>query len=188
VKEIRLHGRGGQGIATAAEILAAALVIDGKHAAAFPVFGFERRGAPVTAFVRLDEGPVRERTQVYNPDCIIVADPVAANWPLVYGGLKDGAVLVLNTPRESLSRPSEKLALMGLVDATKVAWQELGTPITATCMLGAFARTTGWVGLEAILKALEDYFRGRVLERNSRCVERGYQEVRVVRVSHAAGD
>ena len=96
MREIRFHGRGGQGTATAAEILAAAIVCDGAHAAAFPMFGFERRGAPVAAFLRLDTAPIRERTQVYAPDCLILLDPGLVRTGVIFDGFKPGGTLVVN--------------------------------------------------------------------------------------------
>lgn len=180
MKEIRFHGRGGQGTATAAEILAAAIVGDGKHAAAFPMFGFERRGAPVTAFLRFDTAPIRERTQVYAPDCLILLDPGLVRTGVIFDGFKAGGALVVNgavlpaIPREA--RPG----LAGLVPATAIALEELGRPAANTAILGAFARITRWVSREALLGVLPDYFDGEALHGNRRALERGYREATLV--------
>jgi len=179
--EVRFHGRGGQGVVTAAEILAAALVAQGKHVAAFPMFGFERRGAPVMAFLRFDDRPVREKTQIYNPDCLVIADPLFRNYPAVYQGLKPGGIAVVNSPTPMADRPHEAVSLLGAVDATGIALKEMGIPATNTCMLGALAATTGWLPLEPLLEVLEDYFSGEWLRRNRNCLERGFAEVKVVR-------
>jgi 2-oxoacid:acceptor oxidoreductase gamma subunit (pyruvate/2-ketoisovalerate family) len=189
MKEIRLHGRGGQGMITAAEIIAAAMVAEGKYAACFPMFGFERRGAPVTAFIRLDEQPIREKTQIYTPDCLVVADLSLGYAPMTYAGLKENAILVMNSARPSAGNIPEKLAILGVVDATRIALEEVGAAVVNTCLVGAFAGTTAWVKLESLLESLDDYFSGPLLEKNRRCIERGFAEVKVVQlkgeVSHA---
>ncbi|MBI2528965.1 MAG: 2-oxoacid:acceptor oxidoreductase family protein [Candidatus Rokubacteria bacterium] len=179
MKEIRFHGRGGQGAATAAEILAAALVRDGRYAAAFPMFGFERRGAPVTAFLRFDSAPIRERTQVYAPDCLIVLDPGLARGGAIFEGLRPGGTLLVNgTMLPPL--PSEiEVGLAGTVRAGAIAQEELGRPAANTAMLGALARLTGWVSRESLLGVLPDYVDGEALPGNRRAVERGYAELRV---------
>ncbi|MFC1905995.1 2-oxoacid:acceptor oxidoreductase family protein [Chloroflexota bacterium] len=175
MKEIRLHGRGGMGAATGAEMLSACFVFDGKYAASFPMYGASRRGAPITAFCRFDEIPVEAKTQIYTPDCLIIFDPLMKNMPQVYDGLKPGSIVVLNTPESPVKRPHENIKFLGTVDATKIAHEEIGIPATNTCMLGAFAATTQWVSLAAILLALEDYFMADALVRNIRCAERAFK-------------
>ena len=97
-----MHGRGGQGTVVAIRMLASALVKEGKHAAAFPMFGAERRGAPVIAFLRIDESPIREKTQIYEPNCLIVIDPhlIKAHVQEIFNGPRPGNILVLNAPRQ----------------------------------------------------------------------------------------
>jgi len=179
MKEIRLHGRGGQGAALSTEILVAALVADGKHASGFPMFGFERRGAPVAAFVRLDDRPIREKTQIYSPDCVVILDSFQQRSPHVFAGLKPGGIVVFNTHHLPEPRPDEKIGLVGWVDATRIALEEMGTAITNTCMLGAFAATTQWINLDSILRSLGQYFEGKLLSMNTRSVERGFHEVAI---------
>jgi len=182
VKEIRLHGRGGQGVAIAAEVLAGAFVIEGRHAAAFPMFGAERRGAPIMAFVRFDDQPILEKTQIYTPDCLIVTDPVMWTKPAIYAGLKPGGILVVNAPRAVAESPDPNVGLIGSIDATRIALKEVGIPVTNTCMLGAFARTTGWLKMESLLLRMRDYFQGEGLEKNMKAIARGYEEVKPVEV------
>ena len=181
MKEIRLHGIGGQGIVTGAEMLVAALMEEGKYATVFSLLGVERRGAPVVSFLRFDDEPVRERCQVYEPDCLVVADASLMRVPLVFKGVKSAALLLLNTPRPLVEKPHEKIGLAGIVDATTIGLRELGIPATNTCLLGAFARTTNWVGLDSIRLALRDYFTGEALNKNLRCAEIGFEETKVFR-------
>jgi 2-oxoacid:acceptor oxidoreductase gamma subunit (pyruvate/2-ketoisovalerate family) len=179
VKEIRIHGRGGQGAVLAARMLASAFVIEGKSVASFPMYGFERRGAPVVAFTRVDDKPIREKTQIYNPDCLIVIDPGLLALPTLFTGLKPGSVFILNSPKKLTEQPNENLKTGGVVNATQIAVDEIGRDIPNTCLLGAFAAATGWLKLQSILDCLPDYLRGDILERNLRSAERGFKEVEV---------
>lgn len=187
MKEIRFHGRGGQGAAMAAEILAAALVRDGRYAAAFPMFGFERRGAPVTAFLRFDSAPIRERTQVYAPDCLIVLDPGLARGGGIFEGFRPGGTLLINAAAVPALPPGVQVGLAGSVRAGAIAQEELGRPAANTAMLGALARLTGWVSRESLLHVLPDYFEGAALPGNRRAVERGFAELSIAagEVAHA---
>jgi 2-oxoisovalerate ferredoxin oxidoreductase gamma subunit len=179
--EIRMLGRGGQGAYISAEILAHALVREGKYATAFPMFGGERRGAPISVFVRHDDKPIRLRSQIYYPDCCIVTDPVLARSPDALTGLKPGGIVIMNLPRVPEEKPHENVEVLAVVDATGIALAEIGRPITNTVMLGALLHTTGWVTLDSIFEAFQGYFTGRVLEGNITCVRRGFQETEIVR-------
>ncbi len=180
MKEIRLHGRGGQGAAIAAEMLAAAFIKEGKYAVAFPMFGFERRGAPLMAFLRFDDQPVRQRTQVYAPDCLIVTDPGLGRSGGIFQGLQPEGTLIINMAHPPQESPHPNVLIIGAVDATSIALQEMGKPITNTCMLGAFASATGWLKLDSLISCFKDYFSGKLLEDNLRCMERGYRETKVM--------
>jgi 2-oxoacid:acceptor oxidoreductase gamma subunit (pyruvate/2-ketoisovalerate family) len=179
MREIRLHGRGGQGVVLAAEMLAKALVSEGKHVASFPMFGVERRGAPIAAYLRFDEKPIREKTQIYYPDCLIVADPIMKTWPAVFSGLKDEAVLILNTSIQEEGKPHGNVKTMGVVNASRIALEETGRTIPNTCIVGAFVGTTGWLQLDSLLACFHVYFQGDMLERNIKCAQRGFHEVAV---------
>ena len=181
MKEIRFHGRGGQGIVTGAEMLAYAFILEGKFASSFPSFGPERRGAPVAAFLRFDDKPIRETHQIYEPDCIVVLDPFQTKLPSVFNGLKDKGIAILNTPRQILENGPTSLSILGLVDATSLALEEIGRAIVNTCMLGVIARVTGWVRLDSVTASLEKYFHGELLKTNSRLVKRGYESVKINR-------
>ncbi len=180
-KEIRLHGRGGQGAVLAARMLASAFTVEGKFVASFPMYGFERRGMQVIAFTRFDEEPIREKTQIYTPDCIMVIDPTLLSLEAVFDGLKPGGVLILNSPKAFTYRPNDNLGKAGVINATHVALCEIGRDIPNTCLIGALAATTGWLKLESILKGLGDYLEGDMLQKNIRNVERGFREVEIQR-------
>jgi len=179
--EVRFHGRGGQGAVVASRILANAFVREGKFGSAFPMFGFERRGAPVTAYGRFDEKPILEKTQIYEPNCLMVLDPAQCETPRVYEGLRPNGVLILNSPKDLKSKPHENLTLAGVTDADRIAMEEIGMAAPNVCMLGAFAAATKWIQLDSILAGLEDYFQGKNLDGNRRCAERGFKETRILR-------
>lgn len=180
LKEIRIHGRGGQGAVTAAQLLAHAAHIEGKYVQAFPYFGAERRGAPVKAFARISDSPILLHSQIYNPDYVVVLDPQLHKIIDVTEGLKKGGVIVLNTTKS----PSE-LNLgnwhVAVVDATGIALElglrVAGQPIVNTSMVGAFSRATGEVRLESVLKAIRENWRGSAGEKNARAAELAYERL-----------
>ncbi len=175
--EIRFHGRGGQGAVTSAELLAHAAIQEGKYAIALPSFGPERRGAPVVAYARVDSKPVRLRSGIYRPDVVVMLDPLLAKTVDVSSGLKEGGTLVINSP----SRPDD-LELEGVrvawVNATVIARQEIGLPITNTTMLGALLKAVPVVPVEAMVEPLKRRF-GKVADKNIRALKRAYEETRV---------
>ena len=179
MREIRFHGRGGQGVVLAARMLASAFVAEGKCVASFPMYGFERRGAPVTAFTRVDDKPIREKTQVYNPDCMVVLDPTLLSISTLFSGLKPGGILIVNNPNPLEKQLDKNLKLAGVINATQIAIEEMGRDIPNTCLAGAFAAATKWLTLDSIVASLKDYFSGDMLAKNARSTERGYQEVHI---------
>ena len=183
MKEIRLHGRGGAGVVMASEILARAFLKEGKRAISMPSFGPERRGAPVTAFVRIAESPIREKTHVYSPDCLIVMDSDLMSLPVIYQGLKPDCILLLNTIEPPEKTPDKDIRVLGIIDATGIALEEMGVPITNACMLGAFASATNWLSLDFILSSMEKNFTGERLRVNANSARRGFEEVRVIKYS-----
>lgn len=189
--EVRIHGRGGQGAVLACSILAHALIDDGKHAVAIPSFGFERRGAPVAAFLRFADTPIRAMTNVYRPDCVICIDPTVHRSVDIYAGMRPGGTVVLTTK----ARPDElqfpdTVARVGLCDAVGIALPIYRKPVTNAVMLGAFARTTRLLSLAALKEALQQMdFRDAGLTQNLDAAERGYNETQaydVGKVAHAA--
>jgi 2-oxoacid:acceptor oxidoreductase gamma subunit (pyruvate/2-ketoisovalerate family) len=180
LREIRIHGRGGQGSVTAAQILAHAAFIEGKWVQAFPYFGAERRGAPVKAFARIDEKPIFVHSQIYNPDYVIVLDPVIYKVVDVTEGLRKDGIVLINTTRN----PAEigmKGCRVATVDATGIALElnlvVAGAPIVSTSILGAFAKATGEIKLESVLKAIKETWLGSAGEKNARAAELAYERM-----------
>jgi 2-oxoisovalerate ferredoxin oxidoreductase gamma subunit len=165
-----------------AEMLAQACVLEGKYASSIPSFGVERRGAPVTAFVRMDDRPIRDTHQIYEPDCVVILDPSFAKSAVPLHGLRNEGIVIVNTARnlEEHYAGFGQVMSVGMVDATGIALEVLGRPISNTCMLGAISRTTGWIPLNAVLSSLEYYFKGDMLRKNILAARRGYEGIRTV--------
>ena len=179
--EIRIHGRGGQGAVMAAKILAKALVEEGKTAKAIPAFGFERRGAPVAAFLRFDEKPIRQVTNIYHPDCILCLDPTLPRAVDIFEGMNTRGIWIQATKKniDQIDVPTT-VAKVGLCDAIGIALDIFKKPITNTIMLGAFAGATGIVSLEALNNGMETVaFRDAMLEHNIEAARRGFAQTRV---------
>ncbi len=176
--EIRWHGRGGQGAVTSAELLAQAAINEGKYAQAFPSFGPERRGAPVFAFVRINsQQPIKLRAEIAQPDVVVVLDPGLLRIMNVTSGLKANGMVVVNT-RQKAEQIRQEFSLnwsLATVDATAIAREILGVPITNTSMVGALVRATGVVKLESLSEPLNHRF-GRLAERNMKAMKRAYEE------------
>jgi pyruvate ferredoxin oxidoreductase gamma subunit len=175
--EIRFHGRGGQGAVTSAELLAQAAIEEGKYAQAFPSFGPERRGAPVLAFCRISDEPIRIRANVSAPDLVVVLDASLLKVVNVTAGLKPGGTLISNAKvsSEELKKELGIPQRVGAVDATKIAMEVLGLPITNTTMLGALIKVSGVVKKDSVLHPMNERF-GRIAPKNIAALERAYQE------------
>ncbi len=179
--EIRFHGRGGQGAVSSAELLALAAIGEGKYAQAFPSFGPERRGAPVVAFCRIDDKPIRIRANVYEPDIVVVLDASLLKIVNVAAGLKADGILV-TTSKDSPEKIKEDYKIknrLAVVDATNIAMEVIGLPITNTTMLGSLVRASGVVKKESFLPPLKERF-GRIAEKNILAFERAYQQTVLV--------
>mgnify|MGYP001765964868 CR=1 FL=1 len=178
--EIRWHGRGGQGAVTSVELLAIAAIEEGKYAQAFPSFGPERRGAPVEAFNRVDKQQIRIRSRIYNPDVAVVLDESLVNLINVAAGLKPDGLLIVNTTRsaDEIRNALNYKGKVATVDATGIAWKELGVPITNTTMLGALVKATKVVKLEALRAPVEHRF-GRIANKNMAALKRAFDEVKI---------
>lgn len=183
VFEVRIHGRGGQGVVTAAELLSVAAFIEGRHAQAFPSFGSERTGAPVMAFCRISDRPIRTREPIASPDALIIQDPTLRHEAGLFAGLSPDGYVLLNS-----SRPPESLQLAGLpprlpaghitcVPATEMALQRVGRPVPNTVLLGGFAALTGVVSLRSVLQAIADRFSGAVARGNAAAATDAYDYV-----------
>ena len=124
---------------------------------------------------------IREKTQIYTPDCLVVIDPGLMMLPTLFNGLKSEGILILNSPKKLEKQPNERLQICGVVNATQIAVDEIKRDIPNTCLLGAFAAATGWLDLKSVLSCLGNYLSGEILERNLKSAERGYHEVEVIK-------
>jgi pyruvate ferredoxin oxidoreductase gamma subunit/2-oxoisovalerate ferredoxin oxidoreductase gamma subunit len=181
--EIRIHGRGGQGAVVASKMLVTAAAREGRKVQAFPVFGAERRGAPVAAFARLDDRKIRIRCEVYEPDCVIVLDPVLYKTVNVTAGLKENGLILLNSsaPPDSYSFPGR--FRVATVDAGGIAIKHrLGSrtePIVNTAILGAFAKASGLIGMEALAETIREAIPGKSRE-NEAAAREAYASVKTI--------
>ncbi len=181
MKEIRFHGRGGQGAVIASNILANAAFLEGKDVQAFPYFGVERRGAPVTAFVRLDDRPIRIKYFIYNPNYVIVLDESLLNAVDVTAGIKEPGVVIVNSTRspEDMELEQYKVAT---VDATSIALEHgLGSkvaPIVNTVLLGAFVTATEEVSLDSVLSSIPGQVPIKAKENAAAC-QKAAEDVKV---------
>jgi len=182
--QVRIHGRGGQGVVTAAEMLSIAAFLEGRHAQAFPSFGSERTGAPVVAFCRIDDKEIRLREPVLEPDALIIQDPTLLHQVDVFGGLaRDGFVLI-NTSRTfdalglgefARSLRAERLCT---VPATELALKHFGRPLPNAALLGGFAAVSGRISLDAVAAAIREKFGGEVGEGNVAAAREAHDFVR----------
>lgn len=181
IKEIRIHGRGGQGNVTAGEFLAEAAFAGGLYAQAFPMFGSERHGAPVTAYVRISDRPIRIRSQIYEPDYLIVQDASLFSGTDVLEGLKEGGTVVINTalPASKFGIP-ERFRVV-TVPATELALELVGLPIINTIMVGAFAAASGEIRLEALENSVRARYPGELGEKEIIAMRRAFESVAGVR-------
>ncbi len=177
--QIRIHGRGGQGVVTAAEMLSVAAFEQGRHAQAIPFFGSERTGAPVVAFCRIDDRPIRLREPVGEPDAVIVADPTLIGQVEVFAGLRAGGTVLVNSERDrrELALPSSAGARILIVAATRIALAEVGRPLPNAALLGGFAAATGVVTLAAVQVAIRAKFPPAVAEANVAAAAQAYAHV-----------
>lgn len=181
--QVRIHGRGGQGVVTAAEMLSIAAFREGRHAQAFPSFGSERTGAPVVAFCRLDNKPIRSREPVVKPDCVIIQDATLLHQVDVFGGLvKDGYVLI-NTAQDFdalglgefvRGRRRERFVT---ANATELALKHIGRPVPNAALLGAFAALTRQITLDAVAAAIEETFTDKLARANIAAANAAYAAV-----------
>jgi pyruvate ferredoxin oxidoreductase gamma subunit len=170
--QVRIHGRGGQGVVTAAEMLSVAAFLEGKHAQAFPSFGSERMGAPVVAFCRIADSEIRLREPIQNPDALIVQDATLFKALDVLEGLRPEGFLLVNSSRHlaeiNLGEVAARLpdGHAHSVTATDLAVKHVGRPAPNTSLLGAFTALSGIVALDSVLEAIRRTFPGKVGEAN----------------------
>ncbi|MBN2334887.1 2-oxoacid:acceptor oxidoreductase family protein [Candidatus Bathyarchaeota archaeon] len=179
--EVRFHGRGGQGAWTASLLLAQAGLKEEKNIQSFPAFGPERAGAPITAFTRISDDKIQIHSSIYEPDVVVVLDPTLLG-PAVADGIGKATKLIVNTA-ESADAVMKKLGLKGVetwtIDATTLAIDVLGRPITNTAMLGTVVKATGVVKLDSIVDVVKARFEGKISELNAQLVKRAYEEAKM---------
>ncbi|MFH1233340.1 MAG: pyruvate ferredoxin oxidoreductase subunit gamma [Patescibacteria group bacterium] len=180
--QIRIHGRGGQGVVTAAELIAIAAFKDRKQAQAFPSFGVERTGAPIEAYVRIDNKPIKTREQIYQPDILIIQDPTLLDNVNLTHGIGQKTKIIINTTKDKsaieLKLPQTNKTNIYVVDATKIALEILGKNIVNTVILGAMAKFTGLISLNSLTKAIKEKFADKseeLIAKNIKAVKEAYK-------------
>jgi len=177
--QIRIHGRGGQGVVTAAELIAIAAFNDKRQAQAFPSFGVERTGAPIEAFVRLADKPIKTREHVYEPDILIVLDASLLSTIDIAKGSKPNTKLIINTAKnKDKIKVNINQTNIFAVDATKIALDIIGRNIANTVTLGALAKATGLVSLDGLKAAIKQKFSDKgkdIIAKNIKAVEKAYK-------------
>ncbi|HOJ42850.1 MAG TPA: pyruvate ferredoxin oxidoreductase subunit gamma [Syntrophorhabdaceae bacterium] len=181
MKEVRFHGRGGQGAVTSAELVAQAAVKSNMYAQAFPSFGPERRGAPVQAFLRVSDKPIKLRAKIYEPDYVVILDSTLIGVVNPAEGLKPDGIVIINS-----SKSAEELKSLfpgytiACVDATKIAKEEMGVPITNTTMLGALLKASGILDISFLEEPVKERF-GVIAEKNINAYKRAFNETKIIK-------
>lgn len=177
MKEIRIHARAGQGAITTASILGYAYFIEGKFPYAFPHFGAARMGAPMNAFVRVDDKPVRLRSQVYEPDYLLIVDATLMRGFNCFKGFKDSGIAIINDKEGSVVPEHKARQKIHIVPANDIALSAIGRPLGNTAMLGAYSAATGEIKLESLIEAVKHRFSGSAVDQNILAVKKGYDYV-----------
>lgn len=182
--QIRIHGRGGQGVVTATEMLSVAAFEEGRHAQAFPSFGSERTGAPVVSFCRIDDKEIRLREPIMEPDALIIQDPTLLHQINVFAGLKPDGYVLINSAHdfEALGLgdlvKEKGMERMCTLPATELGLKHVGRPIPNVPLLAGFAALSGLIELESVVKAINEKFSGKVAEGNIAAATEAYELVK----------
>jgi len=182
--ELCWHGRGGQGVVTANEILAETAIREGKYVKAFPEFGPERMGAPIRAFTRISSDPIRVHSQVYAPDVVIVLDPTLVGKVKITAGIKKNSIILANYPgtAKELQNALQTDAKCFAVDATRISTEEIGKPMANTSMLGALVKVSPMVSFGSLEDQMTSKFTGKlpdkVIVKNLSALKRAFTEVK----------
>jgi pyruvate ferredoxin oxidoreductase gamma subunit len=177
MKEIRIHARAGQGAITTATLLGHAYFKEGKFPYAFPNFGAARMGAPMNAFVRVDSKPVRLRSQIYEPNYVIIVDDTLMRGYNCFSGLKENGMAIING-KEDLELPKLKAGQkVFVVPANEIALKTIGRPLGNTTLVGAFAAASSEIKLETLLEVIKERFAGKALEGNIQAVTQGFEYI-----------
>ena len=184
MKEIRMHGRGGQGVVKSAQLIVKSVVNTGGFAHFIPFFGVERKGSPVFGFLRIDDKDIRQKCQVYEPEILLIYDDTLLDMPQTYAGMLAGCTVIINTSRclDELTIP-DAAGTVALVDASGIAQKEIGRNIPNTAMLGAFAKITGLADWQSLQTEVDAGFGGK----NLKAAQAAYDSVEIVKNSNRAG-
>ena len=178
MKEIRIHARAGQGAITTASLLGYAYFLRGMYPYAFPHFGAARMGAPMNAFVRVDSKPVRLRSQIYEPDYVIIVDATLMRGFNCFSGLQENGTAIINE-KEGAEMPKLKASQKAfLVPANEIAMKTIGRPLGNTALLGAFSAATGELDLKDLFEAIKKRFSGKAQEANIEAAKQGFEFIK----------
>jgi pyruvate ferredoxin oxidoreductase gamma subunit len=187
--QIRIHGRGGQGVVTAAELLAQAGFSEKKHAQAFPSFGSERTGAPVVAFCRISENSIRAREPISHPDALIVQDATLLRQIDVFAGLVPNGYVLINSKstREELGISDGVISNSRtlIVPATEIAMEHLGKPVPNAVLLGAFSAFTEMISIESVVNSINEKFKPKVAQSNAKAAQEAFDYVKKMVAANA---
>lgn len=179
---IRVHGRGGQGNVTLAELIGMAAFYDGKNSQSFPNFGVERKGAPVVAYAKIDKHFIRSREQIYNPDYVIIQDPSLIKVAGVLSGITKDTVVIINSNKSPKEICPQCKGKVYCVAATEIALKEIGRPIANTAMLGVFTKVSGVIKSASAKKAIKENlghkFPAEILEKNIKAHDIAYNSIK----------
>ena len=178
MKEIRIHARAGQGAITTAALLGYAYFLKGMYPYAFPNFGAARMGAPMNAFVRVDAKPVRLRSQIYEPDYVMVVDATLMRGFNCFSGLKENGIAIINEKEDAEIPKVKAKQKIFVVPATEIALKTIGRPLANTALIGAFAAATGELDLDTLLEAIKKRFSGKLEEGNIQAVKQGFEYIK----------
>lgn len=187
--QVRIHGRGGQGVVTAAEMLSIAAFLEGKHAQAFPSFGSERMGAPVVSFCRISDKEIRLREPVSAPDALIIQDKSVIEAAHAFRGVVDGGFVLINSleeenPKDEQKKYSERYGdldgkdvTLRCIAATEIAMRYIGKPLPNAVLLGSFAALTGIIKIDSVVEAIRTKFSGSIAEKNVEATIAAYEKI-----------
>lgn len=178
MKEIRIHARAGQGAITTATLLGCTYFKEGMYPYAFPHFGAARMGAPMNAFVRVDAKPVRLRSQIYEPDYLIIADPTLLRGYNCFSGLKENGVAIINGKEDLVLPKLNAKQKVFILPASEIALKAIGKPLGNTALIGAFSAATGELKIETLLEVIKERFGGKIQEGNIRAAQEGYEFIK----------
>ena len=179
--QVRIHGRGGQGVVTAAEMFSIAAFLEGKYAQAFPSFGSERMGAPVVSFCRISDNEIRLREPISNPDAVIIQDKSVIEPAQAFDGIIEGGFVLVNSPNEvSEEHKNLKNVTLKCVGATEIALQHIGKPLPNAILLGSFAALTKAIKIESVIEAIKTKFSGAIAEKNVAATMVAYEKVMTI--------